>query len=163
MYEYSQFMMHGQKNIKSLEWIKLSTFLVLCDKTAFIVYRFASNRLTFYEICLGWYVKYYLNKYDYQRIMKSLFSPGQALGIPRSLGYQISRQSSHEGSKLSALRTGGLYSSGNIPGTHFCQRMSRPQNHMVAGRIMSMENSIGNRICDLPAFSVTDFWGWDAQ
>jgi len=44
--------------------------------------------------------------------------------------------------RLSALRTGRLYSPGDIPGTHFCEGLS------AAGRIMSMKNSndtIGNR------------------
>ena len=48
--------------------------------------------------------------------------------------------------RLSALRTG----------THFCQRLSRPQGHSVARRNMSMKNSndtIGDRIRDLPACS----------
>jgi len=27
---------------------------------------------------------------------------------------------------------------GNIPGTHFCYRLSRPQGHSAAGRIMSI-------------------------
>ena len=31
--------------------------------------------------------------------------------------------------RLSALRTGRLYTTGNIPGTHFCYRLSRPQGH----------------------------------
>ena len=45
---------------------------------------------------------------------------------------------------------------GNIPGTHFCQRLSQPQGHSAAGRIMSMKNSSGtirNRTRDLPACS----------
>ena len=49
---------------------------------------------------------------------------------------------------LSAVRTGRLYPPGNIPGTHFCWRLS------ASGRIMSMKNSndtIGNRTRDLPA------------
>jgi hypothetical protein len=29
---------------------------------------------------------------------------------------------------------------GNAPGTHFCQRLSRPQGHSAIGRIMSMKN-----------------------
>ena len=41
--------------------------------------------------------------------------------------------------RLSALRTGRLYPPGNIPGTHFCQRLGRPQGHNAAGRIMSMK------------------------
>ena len=53
----------------------------------------------------------------------------------------------------SALRTGRLYPTGNIPGTHFCWRLSRPQGHSAARRIMSMKNfndTIGNRTRDLP-------------
>ena len=40
--------------------------------------------------------------------------------------------------------------------THICLRLSRPQDHSVAGRIMSMKNSndtIGNRTRDFPACS----------
>ena len=40
----------------------------------------------------------------------------------------------------SAVRTGRLYPPGNIPGTHFCWRLSRPQGHSATGRIMSMNN-----------------------
>jgi hypothetical protein len=46
---------------------------------------------------------------------------------------------------------------GNIPGTHFCYRLSRPQGHSATGRIMSLKNSndtIGNRTPDLPVCSV---------
>ena len=45
----------------------------------------------------------------------------------------------------------------NTPGTHFCQRMSRPQGHSATGRIMSPKNSndtIGNQTRDLPVCSV---------
>jgi len=55
--------------------------------------------------------------------------------------------------RLSAIRTGRLYPPGNIPGTHFYWRLSQPQGHSAAGRIMSMKNSnvtIGNRTRDLP-------------
>jgi hypothetical protein len=44
-----------------------------------------------------------------------------------------------------------------IPGTHFRQRLSRPQGHSAAGRIRSIEKSsdlIGNRTRDLPACSI---------
>ena len=57
---------------------------------------------------------------------------------------------------LSGLRTGRIYPPGNFPGTHFCQRLSRPQGRSAAGRIMSMKisnNTIGNRSSDLPACS----------
>jgi hypothetical protein len=45
---------------------------------------------------------------------------------------------------------------GNVPGTHFCQRLSRPQGHSAIRRIMSMKNSndtIWNRTGDLPICS----------
>jgi len=58
--------------------------------------------------------------------------------------------------RLPALRTGRLYPPGNIPDTHFCLRLSQPQGHSVAGRIMSLNNSsdaIGNRTRNLPTCS----------
>jgi len=39
--------------------------------------------------------------------------------------------------RLAATSTGRLHPPGNIPGTHFCWRLSRPQGHSAAGRIMS--------------------------
>ena len=58
--------------------------------------------------------------------------------------------------RLWALRTSRLYPPGNIPDTHFCYRLSQPQGHSAARRIVSMKNScdtIGNRARDLPAYS----------
>ena len=59
--------------------------------------------------------------------------------------------------RLSALGTGRLYPPGNIPGTHFCYRLSQPQGHSATGKIMSMKtfhDPIGNRTRDLPVCSV---------
>ena len=39
--------------------------------------------------------------------------------------------------KLSSLRSGRHYTPGNIPGTHFCYRLFRPQGHIAAGRIVN--------------------------
>jgi hypothetical protein len=64
--------------------------------------------------------------------------------------------------RLSALRTGRLYPPGNTPGTHLCQRLSRPLGHSAAGRIKSMKNSnyfIGNRTSDLPACTLMSLEG----
>jgi hypothetical protein len=41
--------------------------------------------------------------------------------------------------RLSALRTGRLYPPEIIPSTHSCWRLSQPQGHSAAGRIMSMK------------------------
>ena len=46
----------------------------------------------------------------------------------------------------SALSTGRLHPQGKIPGTHFCQRLTRPQERTAAGRFKSMKNRTG----DLP-------------
>jgi hypothetical protein len=46
---------------------------------------------------------------------------------------------------------------GNIPGTHFCWRLSRHYDHSAAGRIISMKifnYTTENRNPDLPACSV---------
>jgi len=59
--------------------------------------------------------------------------------------------------RLSALRTARFYPPpGSSPGTHFCWRLSRPQGHSAAGRIISTKNSsdaIGNETRDLQARS----------
>ena len=44
-----------------------------------------------------------------------------------------------------------VFTQGNIPGTLFCYRLSRLQDHNAAGKSMSMINS--NRTRDLPACS----------
>jgi hypothetical protein len=54
--------------------------------------------------------------------------------------------------RLTVLRTCRLYPPANYPGTH-CYRLSQPQGHSAAGRIMAMQNSnnnIGNQTRDLP-------------
>ena len=55
--------------------------------------------------------------------------------------------------RLSALHTGRLYSPGNISGAHLCQRLSRPQDHGVAGRIKSMKNP-----CDPKGIQIATLW-----
>jgi hypothetical protein len=59
--------------------------------------------------------------------------------------------------RLPALRAGRPSPPRKIPGTHFYQRLSRPEDHSAAGRVRSIEKSnilIGNRIRDLPACSI---------
>ena len=64
----------------------------------------------------------------------------------------------------SALRTGRLYPlpPGDIPGIHFCYRLSPPQGHSATGNIMSIKNlsgPTGNRTSDLPACRVNNSEG----
>jgi hypothetical protein len=47
----------------------------------------------------------------------------------------------HEGSKVVSPTHWPPLPPRNIPGTHFCYRLSRLQGHSAAGRIMSMKNS----------------------
>jgi len=40
-----------------------------------------------------------------------------------------------DGGRLSALRTGRLYPSGNAPGNHFCKRLSQPLGQVCVNDI----------------------------
>jgi len=73
----------------------------------------------------------------------------------RDWGSQIQNNWPMNVVRLSALRTGCLYLPGDIPGTYFCFRLGRTQDHSATGRIKSMKNSndnIGNRTPKLPDF-----------
>jgi hypothetical protein len=84
-------------------------------------------------------------------------------GLDRPLGFQeveapkISRQSAHERGKVVSPTHRPPLTPRNIPGTHFCYRLSRLQGHSAAGRIKSMKNSnytIGNWTRDLTCSAV---------
>jgi hypothetical protein len=62
-----------------------------------------------------------------------------------------------DGGEVVSLMHRPPFSPRKIPGTHFCQRLSRPQGHSAAGRIRPIEKSsdlIENRTRDIPACCV---------
>jgi hypothetical protein len=85
-------------------------------------------------------------------------SKGKAVPVQAWTGPEGSRRLSpifqdNRQMKVASSRHRPPLSAGNIPGTHLCWRLSRPQSHSAAGRIMSMKNSndaIRNRTRDLP-------------
>ena len=88
---------------------------------------------------------YFMRKMHGQTTLKKQ-SSNPITGLDRPVGFQEVDASRFQDSqhmkvvRLSDLRTGRLIHQ-EIPGTHFCSRLSRPQGHSAAGRIMSMKNS----------------------
>jgi hypothetical protein len=74
--------------------------------------------------------------------------PLQAFRFPRVWGSQNSRQSVHEGGKAVSAAHRPPLSPGNNPVTHFSKKLSQPQGHSGAGKIISIKNfndTVGNR------------------
>jgi len=47
--------------------------------------------------------------------------------------------------RLSAINTGRIYLPGDIPGTHFCYRLSLSKGLIAVGKIKSLKNPDRNR------------------
>jgi hypothetical protein len=62
-----------------------------------------------------------------------------------------------DGREVVSLKRRSLFTPRKILSIHFCHRLSRPQGHIAAGRIRSIEKSNdlnGNRVFDLPACGI---------
>jgi hypothetical protein len=101
-------------------------------------------------LCPDQHVPHFHNLKFYPRISQPLTCCNLCIGQARLWAFHELQPSRFQDSRhmkvvrLSALRTGRLYPPGNIPGTQFCQRLSRPQGH----RFKPMKNSndpVGNR------------------
>ena len=76
----------------------------------------------------------------------------------RKLSFPHFMTTAQGGGKVVSLTHRPHLPPGNSHGTHFCQRLCRPQGHSAIGRIMSMKNSsdtIWNRKSDLPICNTT--------
>jgi len=72
---------------------------------------------------------------------QSLYMPGQTQRISGCWGSQISRKLTNEGGKVVSPTHRPLLTPRIIPGTHLCQRLSRPQRQGATGMITSMKSS----------------------
>ena len=61
--------------------------------------------------------------------------------ISRNLRFPDFMTTSQDGGKGVSLTHRPPLPPGNTSGTHFCQRLSRPQGHSATGRLMSLKNS----------------------
>ena len=71
-------------------------------------------------------------------------SKGKAIPLQARRGPEGSRKlrfpnfvtTAQDGGKVVSLKHRPPLPPGNTPGTHFCQRLSRPQDHRAIGRIL---------------------------
>jgi len=90
----------------------------------------------------------YVPSFPSSKISRSIFKEGKGKGkaVPlqaststegsRKLRFPDFMTTAQDGVKVVSLTHRPLLPPGNAPGTHFCYRLSRPQDHSVIGRIL---------------------------
>ena len=107
----------------------------------------------------------YLSNFFLSSYIKLTYVKGKAVPLQAWRDPEVSRKlrfpdfmtTAQDGCKFVSLTHRPPLPPGNTPGTHFCQRLSRPQGNSATRRIMSLKTSndtIGNRTCDLSVCSV---------
>ena len=90
------------------------------------------------------------------KVKQSRYRPLSGPEGSRKLRFPDFMTTAQDGGKVVSLTHRLPLPPGNKPGTHFCQRLSRPRSQSATGRIMSLKNSndaIGIRTRDLPVCS----------
>ena len=99
--------------------------------TAWFVWRFRGfARLSFRQ-------QKHSDEYEWQW-MPETHVKGEAVPLQACIGPEVSRklrQSADEGGKFVSRKHRPPLPPGSIPGTHFCWKLSRSQDHIAAGRI----------------------------
>jgi hypothetical protein len=89
------------------------------------------------------------------KVKLTLHRPGQAPGLQEFEAPRISRQSSHESGRVVSPNQRPPLAPGDIPGTNFRYRPSRPKGHNGAGRFKSTKKSMTLSWIELAAFRLT--------
>jgi hypothetical protein len=139
-------------------WFTLAWYLTVTWASS-INYTALRHLTSIINLILFVYRELWMSSYSTDEVHVDLASKAKAVPLQAWSGPEGSRNlkfsdfmtRAQNGGKVVGLTHRPPLPPGNTPGTHFCQRLSRPQGHSATGRIMSLKNSndtVGNRSCD---------------
>jgi len=102
------------------------------------------------KVCLDYSISDQFKDRGIYRLLQLLKGKGKAVPLQAWSGPEGSRQlrfldfvtTAQDGGKVVSLTHRPPLPPGNTPGTHFCSRLSRPQDCSAIGRIMLMKNPL---------------------